>query len=110
MAEPNTAELIRFPEAKTRRDDMPRIRAKDGIERVTGRSRAMAVAKFRELADRLESGELDGAAVEWRRGDVLLDEYDSEHLRSKLIFSTVSADTDWKAGTVSVTTIHIEES
>lgn len=31
-------------------------------------ARAQAVAKFRELADRLESGELRGARVCWRDG------------------------------------------
>lgn len=31
-------------------------------------ARAMAVAEFRALADRLESGELYGARVEWREG------------------------------------------
>jgi hypothetical protein len=36
-----------------------------------GDRRALAVAKFLELADRLESGELDGARVSWR--DYLLE-------------------------------------
>ena len=31
-------------------------------------ARMAAVAKFRELADRLESGELDGARIQWRDG------------------------------------------
>jgi len=35
---------------------------------VHGEARAVAVAKFRELADRLESGELHGARVQWRDG------------------------------------------
>jgi len=32
-----------------------------------GDGRAVAVAKFRELARRIESGELDGARVQWRQ-------------------------------------------
>ncbi len=32
---------------------------------VQGNGRAIAVAKFRELADKLESRELDGARVQW---------------------------------------------
>ena len=32
-----------------------------------GEGRAVAVAKFRELARRIESGELDGARVQWRQ-------------------------------------------
>lgn len=34
-----------------------------------GNARAIAVAKFRELADKLESGELVGARCQWRDGD-----------------------------------------
>ncbi len=33
--------------------------------RVQGVGRDIAVAKFRELADKIESGELDGARVQW---------------------------------------------
>jgi hypothetical protein len=35
---------------------------------VVGEHRRVAVEKFRELANRLASGELDGARVEWREG------------------------------------------
>jgi hypothetical protein len=34
-------------------------------DRVVGDSRAIAVAKFRELADKLERGEIDGARAQW---------------------------------------------
>jgi hypothetical protein len=40
-------------------------RSFDVHTRVRGDGRAIAVAKFRELADKLESGELDGARVQW---------------------------------------------
>jgi hypothetical protein len=40
----------------------------DQKEVIKGEPLAVAVAKFRELADRLESGELAGARVQWRDG------------------------------------------
>jgi hypothetical protein len=40
-------------------------RKPDVHSRIKGNGRAIAVAKFRELADKLESGELDGARVQW---------------------------------------------
>lgn len=40
----------------------------DRKEVIKGEPLAVAVAKFRELADRLESGELAGARVQWRDG------------------------------------------
>lgn len=38
------------------------------VETLSGDARAVAVRKFRELADLLESGELQGARVQWRDG------------------------------------------
>jgi len=50
------------------------------IERVAAESetenrlaRVIAVAKFRELADRLERGELNGARVQWREGSDVIE-------------------------------------
>lgn len=40
------------------------------VKHEAGDARAVAVAKFRELADRLERNELRGARVEWREGAV----------------------------------------
>jgi hypothetical protein len=40
-------------------------RAPDEHNRIQGSGRAIAVAKFRELANMLESGELDCARVQW---------------------------------------------
>ena len=40
----------------------------NGMAVLHGDERAIAVAKFRELADKLESGELDGARVQWLQG------------------------------------------
>jgi hypothetical protein len=46
-----------------------RRREAGGSERISAASaRAGAVAKFRELADRIERGELDGARAQWRAG------------------------------------------
>jgi len=52
---------------------VPRVRESRDLladEKVSiqGEPRAVAVAKFRELADKLECGELDGARVQWRDG------------------------------------------
>lgn len=94
------AEVVKFPEAKTRAADMPRVRAKDLNLDVEGNGRNLAVAKLRELADQIESGELDGASVEWRRGDVLQDAEDNMVVRSVMRHVTVTADTDYNVGTV----------
>lgn len=40
-------------------------RAPDEHNRIKGTGRAIAVAKFHELANRLASGELDSARVQW---------------------------------------------
>lgn len=45
--------------------DLP---VKNETEILRGDARALAVAKFRDLANKLESGELDGARVQWRNG------------------------------------------
>lgn len=51
--------LVNSPEAA-------RVLRPGVIGRAAGDSRAMAIAKFRDIANRLEDGELDGASVEWR--------------------------------------------
>jgi hypothetical protein len=38
------------------------------FESTAGSLRELAIAKLRELADKLESGELNGARCEWREG------------------------------------------
>lgn len=45
--------------------------------------RDLAVAKFRELADKLESGELDGVRCEWREGseEIVIVEMSSDTVR-----------------------------
>lgn len=73
---------------------------------VTGEGRAIAVAAFRELADRLESGELDGARVQWRR------QSEEESLNgdpSELTVVTVSADAAYQIGTVALRVFTIKE-
>ena len=94
------AEVVKFPEAKTRAANLPRVRAKDLSIDVEGVGRDMAVAKLRQLADELESGALDGASCEWRRGDVCEDAAGNTVVRSTMRYVTVTADTDWKVGTV----------
>lgn len=73
---------------------------------LTGEGRAIAVAKFRELADKLESGELDGARVQWRRqsGAEMAAGNPSE-----MQTVTVTADEDFQVGTVQLLTFAIEE-
>lgn len=95
-------------QAQARHEQVPLsakdYRGLDLIARVTGNSRALAVAKFRELADALEAGTLDGARVQWRRckGEELSGE-------SELQVVTVQADSDFKIGTVQMVTTTIAE-
>ena len=73
---------------------------------LVGAGRAIAVAKFRELADRLESGELDGARVQWRRQSALESEAGNP---SEMQTVTVTADEFFRTGTVQLLTFTIEE-
>jgi hypothetical protein len=74
---------------------------------LVGSGRAIAVAKFRELADKLESGELDGARVQWRRQSTA--EMDAGN-PSQMQTVTVTADADYRVGTVQLLTFTIDES
>lgn len=61
----------------------------EGTNIITGDPRAIAVAKFRELADRLEAGEIHGARCEWRVNGaamvtVELDEREVRFVRTEL--------------------------
>lgn len=56
----NTARIIDLPKADIGYQQRPTVH-----ERVKGDGRAIAVAKFRELADKLERGEIDGARAQW---------------------------------------------
>ena len=47
-------------------------------------ARAAAVAQFRELADRLEAGELEGARVEWRSGYPYLTYVELDYARQQV--------------------------
>jgi hypothetical protein len=51
---------------------------------LVGNPRAVAVAKFRELADKLESGELDGARVQWRDGLPVMETVTMDHEKVQL--------------------------
>lgn len=73
---------------------------------LSGDGRAIAVAKFRELADKLESGELDGARVQWRRRSDAEAEAGNP---SEMQTVTVHADGDYKVGTVQLLTYSIDE-
>jgi hypothetical protein len=73
-----------------------------------GDGRAIAVAKFRELADKLERGELDGARVQWRAQNA-----EEEKLGKPTEMTTVAVtprtDEGWENGTVELMTYKIEE-
>ena len=76
--------------------------------RVKGKGRELAVAKFRELADKLESGEIDGARCQWldTHGELL----DSDGAQiSGMEFVTRTAWTDDGSGKVQLTAVTIEE-
>lgn len=77
-------------------------RIPDTHARVRGKSRAIAVAKFRELADKLERGELDGARVQWLApGDAQVSEMQT--------VTRSARDHVSGAGTVRLTVTAIEE-
>lgn len=75
---------------------------------VRGNSRAIAVAKFRELADQLERGEIDGARCEWRSSSWLESEQ-GKPSKMATVTLTPQADAAWKGGTVQLTVTTIEE-
>lgn len=58
------AKVLPFPESP-----IARMRNPDAFGRVRGDGRALFVARLRELADQIESGELDGARAQWRDDD-----------------------------------------
>lgn len=97
----SAAKVLRLPEPERTAEG---YRDPDVFDRVSGNSRAIAVAKFRELADKLESGELDGASVEWRRckGEILRGD-------TRLVHCTVQADSEYRVGKVQLTFTTIEE-
>ena len=93
------------------------------ITRTKGNGRAIAVAKLRELADRLESGELDGVRCQWRDTHGVLvedaagNQYDLTKVDapegaqpiSGLEFMTRTAWTEDGSGTVQLVGVTIEE-
>jgi hypothetical protein len=78
------------------------------VTRVKGNGRAIAVAKFRELADKLESGEIDGARVQWLDTHGELREADGTQI-SGMEFVTRTAWRDDGSGTVQLVAVTIEE-
>jgi hypothetical protein len=96
------------------------------LTRTKGNGRAIAVAKFRELADKLESGELDGARCQWLDTyECLVEDADGKQHRlehagedigiagttviSGMEFVTRSAWREDGAGTVQLVAVTIEE-
>lgn len=75
---------------------------------VRGNSRAIAVAKFRELADKLERGELDGASCEWRSASWLESEQ-GKPSKMATVTLTPQRDEHFHTGTVQLTVTTIEE-
>lgn len=53
---------------------------------------AVAVAKFRELADKLESGELAGARVQWRDGLDHVECVELDHEAGQVRFARVQIE------------------
>ncbi len=83
-------------------------RAPDESNRLKGNGRAIAVAKFRELADKLERGELDGARVQWL--DTHGERLDNEGKPvSGLEFVTRTTWSEDGSGTVQLVATTIEE-
>jgi hypothetical protein len=78
------------------------------ITRTKGNGRAIAVAKLRELADRLESGELDGVRCQWLDTHGENREDDGTPV-SGLEFVTRTAWTETGEGTVQLVGLTIEE-
>jgi hypothetical protein len=86
----------------------PYVRGTDGQARVRGNGRAIAVAKFRELVDKLESGELDGLRAQWL--DTHGENFDENGVAvSGFEYVTRTAWTEDGSGTVELKTITIEE-
>ncbi len=85
--------------------EVERTRAPDLTLHLKGNGRAIAVAKFRELADKLERGELDGARIQWRARH---EEEVAQDLPSEMVTVTVTPHTA-KVGTVQLLTHKIEE-
>jgi hypothetical protein len=56
------AEVVQLHAPETSERVLPVVHT-NGV--IVGDPRALAVAKFRELADKLERGEVDAARVEW---------------------------------------------
>lgn len=74
---------------------------------VRGDGRAIAVAKMREFADKLERGELDGCRIQWRARH---EEEIAEGKPSEMVTVTVTHLTAEKpVGTVQLLTTTIEE-
>lgn len=59
----NAAKVLDFEQAKAPEEG--RVLMPEVLTNLTGDPRTIAVAKFRELADKIESGELDGARIQW---------------------------------------------
>lgn len=78
------------------------------ITRVKGNGRAIAVAKFRELADKLESGEIDGARCQWLDTHGENREDDGTQI-SGMEFVTRSAWAEDGSGSVQLVQTTIEE-
>lgn len=90
-------------------EEVERTRLPDMGLHLKGNGRALAVAKFRELADKLESGELDGARVQWRAPHLgeLQEGKTGTEMQTVTVTPPNHATDD--AGTVQLLTFTIEE-
>ncbi len=98
-----TAKVIQLPTPEPGYQQNPGL-----VTRVKGNGRELAVAKFRELADKLESGELDGARAQWLDTHGECAEDDGTKI-SGLEFVTRTAWREDGAGTVQLVAVTIEE-
>jgi hypothetical protein len=80
--------------------EMQRKLHPEAFSRVQGDGRKIAVAKLREFADMLESGELDGCRVQWR---------DDHGAETEMVTVTITHATDEHGGMVQMLTTKIEE-
>ncbi len=90
-------------------EEVERTRLPDMGLLLEGDGRAIAVAKFRELADKIESGELDGARVQWRARHLGEIQEGKETTEMQTVTVTPPNQDTGHAGTVQLLTFTITE-
>lgn len=90
-------------------EEVERKRLPDMGLHLKGDGRAIAVAKFRELADKIESGVLDGARVQWRARHLQEMQEGKETTEMQTVTVTPCDHEAGLAGTVQLLTYTIQE-